>query len=552
MTQSSGSQPGPTPVRRHRASWLRAGVILVVVGGVVLTAVAVGVRMSSREQGASSPGGTQDPPGAGSTALPSGPTDAAAAPPAQAPKSPPVRICGSAALRGPLVPPARAVRVDPSQNLDTITDAHAAGTTFWLAPGIHHLGDDEYDQVGPKTGNRYVGAPGAVMDGRRINRYAFAGQATDVRIEYLTIQNFGAPGDNNGEGVVNHDGGTGWVLAHVTVQRNAGAGVLMADDNVVRSSCLKDNGEYGFNVSSPDGVRHIMLDGNEISGNNTDNWEEREPGCGCTGGGKFWDTRDATVTRNYVHDNRGVGLWADTNNAGFLFEHNYISHNDAEGLLYEISYNAAVVANTFVANGRASWQTNPGFPTGAVYISESGSDTRVDTAYASSFEVAHNSFIDNWGGVVAWENADRFAGSPNNTSSDYGTLVNPAASVARCGMATVVRTMPYFSDCRWKTQNVKVHDNYFSFNPTRLGVQCRADNLCGYSGVFANFGSSPDWSPYQGDVVQRNITFSQNNTWFNNRYVGPWRFMVQEQGNDVSWETWRGSEYAQDAGSTLG
>ena len=30
----------------------------------------------------------------------------------------------------------------------------------------------------------------------------------------------------------------------------------------------------------------------------------------------------------------------------------------------------------------------------------------------------------NWSGVVLWENADRFCGSPNNTSTGYCTLVN--------------------------------------------------------------------------------------------------------------------------------
>ena len=47
------------------------------------------------------------------------------------------------------------------------------GTTFWLAPGTHTLGDDEYDQVTPKDGNIYVGAPGAIARRpRQVNHYA--------------------------------------------------------------------------------------------------------------------------------------------------------------------------------------------------------------------------------------------------------------------------------------------------------------------------------------------------------------------------------------------
>ena len=89
------------------------------------------------------------------------------------------------------------------------------------------------------------------------------------------------------------------------------------------------------------GASNITMTGNEISGNNTDDWERRQPGCGCSGGGKFWEVKGATVTDNYVHDNHGVGLWADTNNSGFLFKGNYIADNDGEGLMYEASYNAA-------------------------------------------------------------------------------------------------------------------------------------------------------------------------------------------------------------------
>ena len=44
---------------------------------------------------------------------------------------------------------------------------------FWLEPGRHRLGGGEFEQVIPKAGNRYVGAPGAVLDGRNENQYAF-------------------------------------------------------------------------------------------------------------------------------------------------------------------------------------------------------------------------------------------------------------------------------------------------------------------------------------------------------------------------------------------
>src|SRR3712207_6401792 len=61
-------------------------------------------------------------------------------------------------------PPSGAVIVDPGVDgdLPAKTAAHPAGTTFWLRPGTHTLGNDEFGQVSPKDGDVYLGAPGAV------------------------------------------------------------------------------------------------------------------------------------------------------------------------------------------------------------------------------------------------------------------------------------------------------------------------------------------------------------------------------------------------------
>jgi parallel beta-helix repeat protein len=442
------------------------------------------------------------------------------------------------------------VSVSTQEKLTTVVEAHSEGTTFWLAPGTHHLGNGRYNQVQPHAGDTFIGAPGAILDGRQENSYAFGGHASHVTIRFLTVQNFGAAGDNNNEGVVNHDSAEGWTVDSSTVQRNAGAGVMIGSGGHVLGNCLRDNGQYGFNAYHADGVKDIVLDGNEITGNNTDNWERRQPGCGCTGGGKFWSTSGATVTGNYVHDNKGVGLWADNNNAGFLFKGNYVSGNDAEGIMYETSYNAAILDNTFVRNALVKGPTNPKFPAAAVYLSESGSDPRVAGPYGNEFRVSGNQFIDNWSGVVAWENADRFAGSPANTSTGEGTLVNRSvATVEACSDKANIKSKPYFDDCRWKTQNIVVDGNVFRTDPSKIHL-CVSAMGCGFNGLFSNYGTYPRWSPYKAKVVEENITFRQNNVWRNNTYVGDWQFMVEESGHMVSWDVWRAAPYHQDSGST--
>jgi hypothetical protein len=454
----------------------------------------------------------------------------------------PAGVCGSRGLDGPAVRPRGAVAVGTHRNLYRVVNAHRRGTTFWLRPGVHTLHKDQFGQVIPKRGDTFIGAPGAVLDGQHVNRYAFTGYAGNVTVSYLTIQHFGTTRSNNGESVVNHDSAHGWDILHNTIRRNGGAGVFLGNRGEVRGNCLALNGEYGFQGLNS---HHSVLAHNEITGNNTANWERLRPGCGCVGGGKFWNARNVTVRGNYVHDNRGPGLWADTNNAGLLFEGNWIADNDDEGLLYEISYNARIVHNTFVHNSWVKGPTNPGFPTGAIYLSESGSDPRVKHArYGHSFKIAHNRFVDNWAGVVGWENADRFAGSPNNASTGYSTLVNRKVVNLKTCVAGTIGHRPYYNDCRWKTKRLQIRHNTFVSHPSAI-PGCKKDTGCGYQGLFSNWGTSPDWSPYKRRVVERHIVWSQGNRWGDNRYVGTWHFMIKDQATVVPWHTWR-SRYGQD------
>ncbi|HEV2070006.1 MAG TPA: hypothetical protein VGR26_09445, partial [Acidimicrobiales bacterium] len=114
--------------------------------------------------------------------------------------SPTAQICGNPSiLDGLATPPPEAVTVLAGDNSGI--DFQTPGTTYWFAPGVHTLGAGQYNQVRPADNTTFIGAPGAVFDGRGINRYAFTGAASNVTIKHLTITGFMAPGD---EGVVNH------------------------------------------------------------------------------------------------------------------------------------------------------------------------------------------------------------------------------------------------------------------------------------------------------------------------------------------------------------
>ncbi|WP_189801483.1 right-handed parallel beta-helix repeat-containing protein [Streptomyces tanashiensis] len=515
-------------IRRRRRALPVAALALVLAAATGCTGAA-----DAPAESAGTPSGSGAAPTSGAPAVPGAPATSVA------------RVCANPAA-GPAKAPAGAVTVDPAVvgDLAAKTESSPSGTTFWLRPGTHRLGPGPYDQVVPKKGNRYLGAPGAVLDGRKTNQYAFGGTAVDVTISHLTVQRFIAP---NNEGVVNHDMADGWVIEHATIQDNSGAGLMAGARQRVSASCLRGNGQYGMNAyKTGDSIRGLVVEGSEIVGNNTDDWERRQPGCGCTAGIKFWAVDGADIRGNWVHDNRGAGLWADTNNNDFRIEGNVLESNDGAALIYETSYNAVVRNNTIRRNnwveGRAE-SAGDDFPYATVYVSEAGGEPRVP-ARTDRIEIYRNLLENNWNGITLWENADRFCNSPANTSTDYCTLL--VKDTSRCARPAIADA-PLYADCRWKTQRVDIHDNRFVLDTSVLACA----EKCGRMAVLANDGTSPDWSPYRGGRVAEAVTHRQGNRWHDNVYLGPWSFVAGEQGRTLGSGQWRGAPYRQDAGSSF-
>ncbi|MBB5936486.1 right-handed parallel beta-helix repeat-containing protein [Streptomyces zagrosensis] len=491
-----------------------------------LVLLAVTGCTSTSDAPAAKPTGTPSTPGARSTSV--------------------ARVCAKPAA-GPTKAPAGAVTVDPAVigDLAEKTMSSPANTTFWLRPGKHRLEPDRYAQVMPKKGSHYLGAPGAVLDGRKVNQYAFSGTAPHVTIRHLTVERFVAP---HNEGVVNHDMADGWVIEHAKIQYNSGAGLMAGARQQVRANCLRDNGQYGMNAyKTGDSIRQLVVEGNEIVGNNTDDWERRRSGCGCTGGIKFWAVNGADIRGNWVHDNRGAGLWADNNNNDFRIENNVLEANDGAALMYETSYNAVIRNNTIRRNnwveGRKYADRGDNFPYATIYVSEAGGEPRVP-GRTDKIEIYRNVLENNWSGITLWENADRFCNSPANTSTGYCTLL--VKDTNRCARPAIT-TAPLYSDCRWKTQRVDIHDNRFVLDTSV--VKCTA--ACGRMAVLANYGTYPNWSPYKGTRVAKAITHHQHNRWHDNVYSGPWSFVANDSSRVLDPGQWQVGPYQQDAGSTF-
>jgi hypothetical protein len=489
-----------------------------------------------------------------------------------APAAPPVTWCENGLPASPYTSaPAGAVTVPAGDNSALFQGQLPTNKTYWFAPGKHTNAS-----IQASDGDTFLGAPGAILDGGNTTHYAFTGQYNDtadqnVTIKYLTIQDF-AP--NQGGGAVNGNGNNGWTEEYDLMQYNSpGAAMMLGGDNTVSDNCLTQNGEYGFNGYSyvdqtfghtfTGGATNIKFTNNDVSYNNT-----QKTSSGIEGGGKFWQNGNVTVTGNYFHNNiDSPGVWMDTDNAGFLVQNNYISNNGNEGLMYEISYNADIIDNTFIGNGMHGGPGNPGFPTGAIYISESGGNSAVASNYSGELNIQHNVFNDNWAGVVLYQNSNRYVGD----GQDPGTLTPPSGVAIGTWLSTdgphncpshLTETSPidYHSLCQWRTQNVTVRNNQFTFNRSDsvYGGKCTQSNSCGENGLFSPYSSTSAFPAY---TVCNLISNSQGNVFSDNTYTGPWSFNYFNQGDVATWSQWTsgisnvensGDNFAaQDAGSTF-
>ncbi|HEX6536611.1 MAG TPA: right-handed parallel beta-helix repeat-containing protein [Gemmatimonadaceae bacterium] len=236
----------------------------------------------------------------------------------------------------PASEPTGSVSVTPGTDLQAMVDSHDSGTTFYLEAGVYAR-----QNVMPKNGNSFIGAPGATLDGEHATTYAFRGGASDVTIQGLIIQNYTPPAQM---GAINADGTTGWTVTDNEIRYNATAAIRIGTRMRVLRNNLHHNGQEGIIGTGDD----VVVDSNEIAFNNHEDkfnprWE--------AGGTKFIRTNNLVVRNNYVHDNHGPGLWTDIDNYNTLYEGNRVENNTQMGIFHEISWKATIRNNTVSGNG---------------------------------------------------------------------------------------------------------------------------------------------------------------------------------------------------------
>jgi Right handed beta helix region len=478
-------------------------------------------------------------------------------------------------------------------------------TVYYLLPGVH-TGTFQADRGDAFVGGLSAGTAsvlsGNYTDTEAVDSNFSDGNQPGVTIEYLTIEKFLAQGEG---AAINQDSNTGWTLRYDTVTLNApGAGMIAGADNTLEHNCLTLNGQYGFQSSDVNswgqdavtgGPYNVTIEDNEISYNDTCDFEGtlanaaigwskynpvparyRNPHCGQVnpdgneGGFKLWKTDGVTIKDNYIHNNWGPGIWADTDNANTTYVGNTITGNDDEAIIEEISYNFSITGNYLADNDWVGGLGNPEFPSPAIYVSQSGSDRKFggvprcpeascsgQPSYSGESVISRNTLVNNGGNVFLWQNSDRFCSAGYD---NFCTLVDGASSgpftipACKSGLPSAsIDTTTYASrrtgspaadwwdGCMWWSSNVTVSQNTIYFDPAQI-ADCNKTDWpdCGAGGLFAEYGISAPYDQPRGWPVLSQVTFFSGDTWSDNIYDGPSTFYAWNQGNSVSWSQWTG------------
>jgi len=165
--------------------------------------------------------------------------------------------------------------------------------------------------------------------------------AMDVTVTGLTIEHFASKPQGGALQV-----GAGWKVIANEVRWNHAVGVMVieGDRAEVSRNTVADNGQLGIGQYKSADVR---ITANLVTRNNTDgfwiaDWES----------GGIKSTRSSgEVSGNDIVANRGIGMWSDIAEYNRRIVDNRIRANAADGIRYEISYQAVIEQNVVEGNG---------------------------------------------------------------------------------------------------------------------------------------------------------------------------------------------------------
>ena len=248
--------------------------------------------------------------------------------------------------------PVDAVSIGPGSGSDvqSAVDAHPEGTTFCLHAGTYAV----TDPITPKTGDRFIGLYGAVLDGAGlISTDANSGifRAHNQDIDNVTIRNLVIRNSPHAGIHAFSDHADGWVIARNEIYGNR-IGIVHGNDFRIRANTIHDNWQYG--IAGFRSSRSVIRD-NEFAFNAVRS--EEFPGDSATS--KWAMVTDTSVRQNYVHDNFSHGLWFDGGHSGIVIADNVLVNNAGSAIFTEVGGETVIRGNTVSGSHRG------------IYISES-------------------------------------------------------------------------------------------------------------------------------------------------------------------------------------
>jgi parallel beta-helix repeat protein len=267
--------------------------------------------------------------------------------------------------------------------------------------------------------------------------------------------------------------GRGWVVEDNEVRLNHSGGIH--SPSVTRHNYVHDNGQMGVGGSGP----NLLVTGNEIAFNNYAGY------CTCweAGGGKWTESRHLRITNNDVHDNRGPGLWTDSNNVDVLYSGNVVERNTGAGIFHETSY-TAVIRNNIVRRNGFAWR---GWLEGAGILVNSSPDVLI----------ARNVVADNSDGIgiTQWSRGSDRRYGPHE---DHNIVVVDNTITMRRGYTGLLQGVgdpSYYSN----------HRVSFDRNKYRLGCNVRYFVWRGAGDHASDYGlaTTRDWRRFGQDTRGR-------------------------------------------------
>jgi parallel beta-helix repeat protein len=368
--------------------------------------------------------------------------------------------------------------VSAGQNIQSAVAASPAGTTFILKAGTYLQ-----QSIIPKSGDRFVGEPGTVLDGQGATGSAIAAGGapypSNVTIRGLKVSGY-EPSFQRGAidagGSSPSEATTGWVIDSNEVAYNGEYGIRIGHSTQV----TRNNVHHNKRLNIAGSGNNTLIASNEIAfGNYLNVFDANFE----AGGTKFTFTNGLILQNNYVHDNVGAGLHLDLNNINTAIEGNRIDHNGSDGIVIEISYKTTIFNNTINDNGWFDPRNRYGFLWNAGIGIHASPDV----------EVYGNKVSGNYAGVVAIEQ------NRQKDPAAYGPHI---------------------------VQNLYVHDNII----TQTNLPRTANEISVAAGAAT-------------DIPGNSAMFSSRNNRFSNNtyYLGPnlwpfaWRFGVR---NEAEWKAY--------------